>query len=86
MYIYMEKGQAMQMCRTVCFQVRLYDDRNRIYAGIFDAERGCSITSRQILRNICLSICQMIFLQSIEAFQNHAKEFMKNLGKFGNKA
>lgn len=84
-YLY-GKGQAMQMCRTVCFQVRLYDDRNRIYAGIFDLERGCSITSRQIFEEYMSVDMPDDILAKHRAFQNHAKEFMKNLGKFGNKA
>ena len=80
------KGQAMQMCRTVCFQVRLHDDRNRIYAGIFDLERGCSITSRQIFEEYMSVDMPDDILAKHRAFQNHAKEFMKNLGKFENKA
>lgn len=36
---------SMQMCRTVCFQVRINDPRNRIYAGVFDLERKQSISS-----------------------------------------
>ena len=84
-YLY-GKGQAMQMCRTVCFQVRLHDDRNRIYAGILDLERGCSITSRQIFEEYMSVDMPDDILAKHRAFQNHAKEFMKNLGKFENKA
>ena len=84
-YLY-GKEQSMQMCRTVCFQVRLHDDRNRIYAGIFDLERGCSITSRQIFEEYMSVDMPDDILARHRAFQNHAKEFMKNLGKFENKA
>lgn len=38
-------GRSMQMCRTVCFQIRMNDSKQRICAGIFDLERGVSVTS-----------------------------------------
>lgn len=38
-------GRSMQMCRTACFQVRMNDGKQRIYAGIFDLEHGVSVTS-----------------------------------------
>lgn len=38
-------GRSMQMCRTACFQVRMNDGKQRIYAGIFDLENEVSVTS-----------------------------------------
>lgn len=38
-------SNSMQMCRTICFQIKINDPFNRIYAGIYDLERRCSITS-----------------------------------------
>lgn len=84
-YLY-GKGRSMQMCRTVCFQIRLHDDRNRIYAGIFDLERGCSVTSKQIFEEYMSVDMPDDILAKYRAFQTHAKEFMKNFEKFSNKA
>ena len=41
-------SNSMQMCRTICFQIKMNDPFNRIYAGIYDLERRCSITSYNI--------------------------------------
>lgn len=41
-------SRSMQMCRTVCFQVRIHDNRHRVYAGMYDLERGQSVTSKVI--------------------------------------
>jgi len=38
-------SDSMQMSRTVCFQIKLHDGRNRIYAGVYDLEGQNSITS-----------------------------------------
>lgn len=38
-------SDSMQMSRTICFQVKLHDGRNRIYAGVYDLEGQRSITS-----------------------------------------
>lgn len=38
-------SNSMQMSRTVCFQIKLHDERNRIYAGVYDLEGQRSITS-----------------------------------------
>lgn len=38
-------SNSMQMSRTVCFQIKLHDARNRIYAGVYDLEGQRSITS-----------------------------------------
>ena len=38
-------SDLLQISRTVCFQVKLYDGRNRIYAGVYDLEGQCSVTS-----------------------------------------
>lgn len=38
-------SDLLQMSRTVCFQVKLHDGRNRIYAGVYDLEGQCSVTS-----------------------------------------
>lgn len=38
-------GKSMQMCRTICFQVKMNGGRNQIYAGIYDLEHGVSVTS-----------------------------------------
>lgn len=38
-------SDSMQMSRTVCFQIKLHDGRNRIYAGVYDLEGQCSVTS-----------------------------------------
>ena len=38
-------SDSMQMSRTVCFQIKLHDGRNRIYAGVYDLECQNSITS-----------------------------------------
>lgn len=68
------KGRAMQMCRTVCFQVRLHDGRNRIYAGIFDLERGCSITSKQIFEEYMSEVVSDEFLVKCRKFLAYAKK------------
>ena len=84
-YLY-GKEQSMQMCRTVCFQVRLHDDRNRVYAGIFDLEHGCSVTSKQIFEEYMSVDMPDNILAKYRAFQTHAKEFMKKFEKLQNKA
>lgn len=38
-------GISMQMCRTICFQVKMSGGKNQIYAGIYDLEHGVSVTS-----------------------------------------
>ena len=38
-------SDSMQMSRTVCFQIKLHNGRNRIYAGVYDLEGQNSITS-----------------------------------------
>ncbi len=38
-------SDSMQMSRTVCFQIKLHDGRNRMYAGVYDLEGQNSITS-----------------------------------------
>lgn len=68
------KGRAMQMCRTVCFKVRLHDGRNRIYAGIFDLERGCSITSKQIFEEYMSEVVSDEFLAKCRKFLAYAKK------------
>lgn len=39
------QGNAMQMCRSVCFEIKLNDPQDRIYAGMFDLERSVPVTS-----------------------------------------
>lgn len=41
-------SRSMQMCRTVCFQVKIHDGRHRIYAGMYDLEHNQSVTSKMI--------------------------------------
>lgn len=41
-------SDSMQMSRTVCFQIKLHDGRNRIYAGVYDLEGQHSVTSVSI--------------------------------------
>lgn len=72
------KGHSMQMCRTVCFQVRLNDERNRIYAGIYDLERGCSITSKQIFEEYMSEVVSEDFLMKCREFLAYAKNLEKN--------
>lgn len=71
------KGRSMQMCRTVCFQVRLNDERNRIYAGIYDLERGCSITSKQIFEEYMSEVVSDDFLAKCRSFLAYAKNLEK---------
>lgn len=39
------QGNAMQMCRSVCFEIKLHDPQDRIYAGMFDLEHSVPVTS-----------------------------------------
>lgn len=80
------KGRSMQMCRTVCFQVRLNDDRNRIYAGIYDLERGCSVTSKQIFEECMSEVISEDVLAKCRAFLSYAKQLEKNIEKVENRA
>lgn len=67
------KGSSMQMCRTVCFQVHLNDERNRIYAGIYDLERGHSITCKQIFEEYMSEVVSADFLAKCREFLAYAK-------------
>lgn len=71
------KGRSMQMCRTVCFQVRLSDERNRIYAGIYDLERGRSITSKQIFEEYMSEDVSDDILVKCREFLSYAKTLEK---------
>lgn len=48
------QSKAMQMCRTVCFNVKLRDPHNAIYAGMYDLENSTSV-SRVMIYNHNLS-------------------------------
>lgn len=78
------KEQSMQMCRTVCFQIQIHDNHNRVYAGIFDLERNCSVTSRQIFEEYMSIDMPDDILTKYREFQNYAKEFMKKIEKHQN--
>lgn len=80
------KGQSMQMCRTVCFQIRLNDNKNRIYAGIYDLEHNCSITSKQIFEECMSEIVSEDMLVKCRAFLSYARQLGETFEKIENRA
>lgn len=39
------QSSAMQMCRTICFNVNLHDPRQTVYVGMYDLENNTSVSS-----------------------------------------
>lgn len=66
-------SNSMQMSRTVCFQIRLNDGCNKIYAGMFDLEGQCSVTSVQIYSDRDIENMSDEFYQRSQALLKYAK-------------
>ncbi len=75
------KKQSMQMCRTVCFHVQLNDDRNRIYAGIYDLEHGRFVNSKPIFEECISEVVSCDVLTKCRTFLAYAKHLEKILKK-----
>lgn len=69
------RSKSMQLCRTICFQVRMNDDQNRIYAGVFDLENQNSITSRLIFDQSMVEILSGEYCQMCNEIREFSRKF-----------
>lgn len=67
-------SDSMQMSRTVCFQIKLHDGRNRIYAGVYDLEGQNSITSIPIYDDRDKEIIADDLYNKVQGVLKYAKE------------
>lgn len=67
-------SNSMQMSRTVCFQIRLHDEHNRIYAGVYDLEGQNSVTSVSIYDDRDKEIVADDFYTKAQEMLKYAKE------------
>lgn len=75
-------SRSMQMCRTVCFQVRMNDGCKRIYAGVYDLEHQCSVTSKELYNERDREIVSNDFYSKVQAMRSYAeKEMVKILAE-----
>lgn len=67
-------SDSMQMSRTVCFQVKLHDGRNRIFAGVYDLEGQNSVTSVPIYDDRDKEIVSDDLYNKVQGLLKYAKE------------
>lgn len=70
-------SKSMQMSRTVCFQVKK-DENNRIYAGVYDLEGCCAITSNLIYDDRDRNIIPENVDQKAQCILKYAEAIWKN--------
>ena len=74
-------SRSMQMCRTVCFQVRMNRDCKKIFAGMYDLERGCSVTSNLIFDERNSDEMSEEFLKKVDAILLYAEKTFEKIVK-----
>ncbi len=72
-------SNSMQMSRTICFQVKLHDECNKIYAGMFDLEGQCSVTSKQIYSDRDIENMSDEFYQKSQNILQYAKTVARKI-------
>lgn len=73
--------RSMQMSRSICFQVRTVDGYNRIYAGIYDLEGRCSVTSKLIYDDRDKETVSDEFYQKAQCILKYAKAMWKKFSQ-----
>lgn len=74
-------SRSMQMSRSVCFQIRNVDGHDRIYAGIYDLEGRCSVTSKLIYDDRDKETVSDEFYQKAQCILKYAKAMWKKLSQ-----
>lgn len=74
-------SRSMQMSRSVCFQVRNIDGQDRIYAGIYDLEGRCSVTSKLIYDDRDKETMSDEFYQKAQCILKYAKAMWKKFSQ-----
>lgn len=72
-------SKSMQMSRTICFQVR--NGCSKIYAGIYDLEGRCSVTSKPIYDDRDKEMVCDEFYQKAQNILEYAKAVLKKFSQ-----
>ena len=72
-------SRSMQMSRTVCFQIVSSNEYDRIYAGMYDLEGCCSVTSKLIYDARDVEIMPDDFYQKAQSILKYAKIMREKL-------
>lgn len=73
--------KSMQMSRTVCFQIKNENGLDKIYAGIYDLEGRCSVTSRLIYSDRDKETMSDDFYQKAQCILKYAKSVWKKFSQ-----
>lgn len=66
-------SNLMQTSRTVCFQIKLHDDGDKIFAGVYDLERQCPMTSNLVYDGKNVEAISSSLYRSSQSLLEYAK-------------